>query len=245
MTTLMSSPPSSSRKGGVLSQVVSNRRFLAAGGFLILALVGWYVLVWWLGFALNKEPVPWPAGVEVDKEFMMTEFADMIPAIPPRYALLSSKSWNEHAISTRDAIPYLSEETRQELGVGRAADGPRRALRSSNWYMARKFGDLRVMDPQSARDPGMMPCPYWHLDVIYYTGAVDTVPHVPERCMISTGATPLGHKVLTWKGLPENAMGWTEVKVVRSTFHLTDPQGRQSTIGQYYTFSINGHNESD
>jgi len=242
MTTMSTSSTVSSPPAGLLSQVVGNRRFLAAAGFLMFAIAGWYVLVWWLGFALDKKPVPWPAGVEVDKEFVMTSFPEMFPVIPPRYALLSSSRWNEHAIPEKAAIMYMAEDTRLVLGVGRSTDGPRRPDRASNWYLSRKYGDLRMLDPQHA---GRLACPYWQLDVVYYTGEVDTVAHVPGRCMVAAGGKPLGNKVLTWRNLPENALGWTDIEVVRSLFHTTDPQGRQSTLVQYYTFSINGESEED
>jgi len=242
MTTMRSSSPVLPRQDGLLSQVLGSRRFLAAAGLLILSIVGWYVLVWWLGFALDKEPVPWPDGVEVDKEFVMTSFPEMFPVIAPRYALMSSKRWNEHAISEREAKAYLSEDTRIVLGVGQAVDAPRRVDRESNWYMSRIYGDLRWLNPQYA---GKISSPFWQLDVTYYTGAVDTVTHVPGRCMIAAGARPLTDKVLTWTNLPENALGWKDIQVVRSAFESTDAHGQRSTVLQYYTFSVNGHNEED
>ena len=239
-TTLASTSPVPPGERSLLSQVMDNRRFLAAAGMLALMIVGWYVLVWWLGFALDKKPVPWPVGVDVDKEFMMTNFPEMFPAIGARYVLLSSKrTWGEHAIPEREAITYLTEETRQEMGVGKPSDAPRRLERASNWYLSRKYGDVRERGVNGVR--------FWHLDMVYYTGAVDTVAHVPGRCMIAAGATPIGDKILEWDIPPDspNPLGWDKVRVVRSGFQSVDSQGRQSNVVQYYTFSINGKNEHD
>jgi len=221
----------------VWAQVVGNRRFLVAVGLLVVAIIGWHVSVWALGFALDKQPIAWPAGVTVNKDFVMTSFPEMFPAVAPRYILLSSKRLGDQAIPERDAITTLPEETRLELDVGKPSDAPRWADRKSNWYLSRKYGDLSQRDARDVR--------YWHLDVIYYTGSAELVAHVPGRCMVAAGATPLGDKVLTWKDLPPNALGWNQVKVVRSAFESVDAQGRQSHVVQYYTFSVNGHNEHD
>jgi len=239
MTTMNApSTPVVPERKSLVSQVAGNRRFLIAVGLLVCAIVGWYVLVWWLGFALDKQPVPWPDGpngVVVDKDFQMTSFPEMFPAIGPKYMLLSSRRW-EHPIPEREAIMYLPEDTRLELGIGRSSDAPRRVDRKSNWYLSRKYGDVR---PQ-----GVNGIHFWHLDITYYTGAADLVAHVPGRCMVAAGATPLGDKLLTWD-LPDNALGWKTARVVRSVFQSTDPQGQQSNVVQYYTFSINGRNEHD
>jgi len=238
MTTVSSAAPADPGQKSLLSQVVGNRRFPVAVGLLVCAIVGWYILGWWLGFALDKQAIAWPDGpngVDVDKDFQMTRFPEMYPAIAPKYILLSSKR-REYPIPEREAIMYLPEDTRHELGVGRPSDAPRRAERKSNWYLSRKYGDVR---PQ-----GVNGIPFWHLDITYYTGAADLVAHVPGRCMIATGAVPMGDKHLTWD-LPDNALGWKTARVVRSVFQATDPQGRQSNVVQYYTFSINGRNEDD
>jgi len=38
-----------------------------------------------------------------------------------------------------------------------------------------------------------------NLAVTYYTGKVDTVPHVPDRCMVADGFQPTSYKVLDWR----------------------------------------------
>lgn len=55
-------------------------------------------------------------------------------------------------------------------------------------YISWWFRDTRVPEGQ----PGSV----IRLHVPYYTGTIDTVPHVPDRCFVAGGATPTGTDVL-------------------------------------------------
>lgn len=48
------------------------------------------------------------------------------------------------------------------------------------------------------------------LSVTYYTGMVDTVAHIPDRCFIADGFQPTEYDLPLWKlsGLPIDASGW-------------------------------------
>ena len=67
-------------------------------------------------------------------------------------------------------MPPMSEEQLQTLGTRQ--------------YIQRKFRDTSV----SPDTPGAVV----QLHVAYYTGTPDTVPHVPERCFVGGGLTPVG-----------------------------------------------------
>ncbi|MCL2701202.1 MAG: hypothetical protein FWE88_05860 [Phycisphaerae bacterium] len=248
MTTVNSNPPDTAvpREKSLLSHVMGCRRFLAMAGVLAVLSIGWYVMVWALGAALDKKAIPWPtgtadrAGVEVDREFMMTSFPDRLPVVAPRYMLASAltpdiaKRLGFPTIpKPEEAMQRMPEEARLVLGVGRPIDAARYADRASNWYMTRQYVDIHDRS-------------VWQLDLTYYTGATDTVAHVPGRCMVAAGATPLNDqtKTLVWD-LPKNALGWETITVIRSVFQTTDETGRQSNVVQYYTFSLNGDNEAD
>ncbi len=40
-----------------------------------------------------------------------------------------------------------------------------------------------------------------NIGVTYYTGMVDTVARIPERCYIADGFEPTSYKVVTWSSL--------------------------------------------
>jgi len=222
-------PPSS-----VAGMVLRDRRFLIVCGMLIVLNVG----IYWLNSKRVRLPIPWPDAVQVDKEFVMTSFPDQLPesSFAPRYVLISDNRLGEHHRSEAEAIVRLPEDVRLQLNVGEPVDAPRLKDRASNWYMSRNFADIEPKTFASLR--------WWQLDMTYYTGEADTVAHVPGRCMVAAGGRPVGEdKVLTWD-LPENALGWKTVKVLRQRFEMTD-RGQTVNLVQYYTFSVNGNNQWD
>ncbi len=99
---------------------------------------------------------------------------------------------------------------------------------SENWYCMKKY---RIPDP--SRFDGAQ---YVSLDITYYTGLLDAIPHIPEVCMVAGGAvvdTSENAQIdITVPGAPES---WRNVKVRRVTFIKNSRKFRQ-----YYLFSMNG-----
>ncbi len=68
------------------------------------------------------------------------------------------------------------------------------------------------------------------LHIAYYAGSVDTVPHVPDRCFVAAGATPLGTTQVTLQAAGRS---------LPATFFQYQSTGNQKS-GILYFFSANG-----
>lgn len=78
------------------------------------------------------------------------------------------------------------------------------------------------------------------LHVAYYTGAVDTVPHIPDRCMVAGGFDPVGRREAT---LDLGQRGELRCSFVQ----FEERAGRSSpaTLSIAYFFQVNGDYEYD
>lgn len=85
-----------------------------------------------------------------------------------------------------------------------------------------------------------------NLGVTYYTGLVDTVAHIPDRCYIADGYEPTSYEIPTWPiaaGLPGRA-DHPGVKVRFINFEDQVGRTRMKRSVSYF-FSVNGHFEQD
>lgn len=78
------------------------------------------------------------------------------------------------------------------------------------------------------------------LHVAYYTGAVDTVPHIPERCMLAGGFDPVGR---TQAELELEGRGPLRVSFVQFQERAGHAQPMTFSVG--YLFHVNGDWEHD
>jgi hypothetical protein len=135
----------------------------------------------------------------------------------------------EHTLATKQYISRTYLDTRRlspaEIASIEAAAGDAR--------------DRRV-DELARRDPAAM----IYLHVAYYTGMVDTVAHVPERCMVGGGFNPENPAVVAlpvFAGVPGRSPGlnvkYTEY---RNKAHPTQPKRNVA-----YFFQVNGTYEHD
>ena len=79
----------------------------------------------------------------------------------------------------------------------------------------------------------------------YYTGAVDTVPHVPDRCYAADGFAPSDYQVVTWPILPRktDAARDTGVRLINFENQLSSREVRPRQVS--YFFQVNGFYEND
>lgn len=194
--------------------------FGAVTGFLLLVAVGWNLAMERLGYWLRKEPVPWPAGVEVNpKTFQNRSFPRRFG--PYRLAKDGDLKYPDDMLST--------------LKIGSTLDEQRIKVRRSNWYINRLYEDTR--------EPENSPYRYWFLDVVFYTGGEVTVPHVPDICAQAGGATPTGRDERKI-AVPEVRAPWNFTPYVSLRYERSF-QGHLQELVQYYVFSVNGLPETD
>jgi hypothetical protein len=83
-----------------------------------------------------------------------------------------------------------------------------------------------------------------HLGLTYYTGLVDTVAHIPDRCYIADGYEPSSYTVPTWN-LGTDANGKPVSMPVRFIAFEDSTGTNRVPKCVAYVFHTNGHYESD
>lgn len=132
-------------------------------------------------------------------------------------------------------------------------------------YIYRDYVDTRLVGPQKIEEmlskpqadrrrmvqeiEARVPRAVIHLGVTYYTGMVDTVAHVPDRCYIADGYAPTDYETLTWKIGKEILPNGKEkdVTVDVRLICFEDATGFTSRIPKNvaYFFQVNGEMESN
>lgn len=182
-----------------------------------------------LGRALVKKPVPWPAGVVINPKTFQN---DSLPLeIGPFKIVGDGMIPDRNQKITKDGKPdgimEIKKQVLDSLGIGTPLDKIRIKDRESGWYLKRIYEDTR---------PGSN-IQFWQIDITYYTGTADKVPHVAEVCGSSEG-NAIAYKQddkITLKGLPAP---WDQF-VLRHVELENKKSGKRSTV--FYFFDVNGN----
>lgn len=230
--------------GAIAGRLVRDRHFMVAAVTLLVAAAGWRVAVWGLGVVLAKEAVAWPKQVVVDDGYRNTslakEFLDAGGKVKYRRVeedgrlIRDRKTGQPIKDGTPDGENIWPSHLQETAGIGTGAEKSRIGDRKSNWYVSRTYESVQERDEYYR---------LWHLDVTYYTGGLDTVPHIGEVCLVAGGATVLSSQA--WKidadpSLPAPWNGPLELRRVR----FRDREGLNQYV-QYYVFSLCGQPEQD
>jgi len=235
------------RARGTMNWCRGNGHFLVAAVIMLVTAVAWNRTVDALKWSLQKYPVAWREGVVVDTEtFSLVSFPERIG--PYVMAADGELEWDKDKKEPKfDGRPdgnviIERSDVLDSLKIATMLDKMRISDRQSNWYGIRIFRDTRVPVPRNRAYS------YWQLDVYYYTGGLDTVPHTPEVCGQAAGGVPDRSK---WQAVnfasPEGTPApWSgEVPFRRVWFQRHDKKrGFTDNLAQYYTFSLNGRPES-
>lgn len=205
-------------------------------GLLLVLTVSWSVAMDALGIQLQKEPIPWPDRVEVKSTFQNVSFPERLGP----YRLIGDGQWPFRSEKDgNDGIPDGMIEHRSDvlesLGIGSMLDKRRYEERMSNWYIARIYEDTR--EPRNSRYR------YWNFSVEFYTGGEQTVPHVPDACVVQAGAS-IEKRMTVDLCLEDVPEPWREVSFV-GVFYVKKENGRRSESVQYYIFDVNGEPITD
>ena len=210
-----SSHTTSSRRGWV--------HFAVAAGILLSAAVGWNGVFWRLKVALAKYPVPWPSCVKV-QDYRLTNFPEKIGP----YVIVQDGEFSAKKDGTPDGIEILREDVLESLGT---------TASNLNWYYMATYRDTRIAG--SLREGKGR---YIRLEITYYTGLLDAVPHVPERCLFAGGFTilyeqsgPMPFEVKSPQIAAKLPRAWRRFNLYRTV----GAKGREKTA-EYFVFSMNG-----
>ena len=198
---------------------LANLPFVAAAAVLVASLVVWYSL----DLALVKLAVPPPETVTLIDQRLVSFPVRIGPyQLAEDGTLIYDRRTGQPIFDGKpDGLAVVSPELLVELGT---------KDHEMNWYYFATYYDTRLDD----RDPRA----YVRLDITYYTGLLDAVPHVGALCIFAaggrvdpgeSGAVPLS---LPKDKAPEN---WREIELYRTAYEL---KGQRRA--QYHVFSVNG-----
>ena len=208
--------------------------FGIAAVLLAATTIGWGWTMRALKLVTQKKAVPWPDSVIVNPETFRWE--NLPERIGDRFILAED---GELSDGSKDGLDdgqiILEDDIKDILGLGTNWDKQRVSRRRSNWYVTRIYRD-------ESRPKGH-PLRYWRLEVCYYTGRLDTVPHVPERCLKAAGVIIRDSKNVIFR-VPTARKPWDKPLAFRRIdAERMDRYGSTHQLAVYYTFSINGEPE--
>lgn len=219
-----STQQSSAPAGSIVRALLRDRPFLVATAILLTCALTWGIAVRRMGIVLIKSPIPWPEGCVVGSDFRLLS----LPKVLGRYEMVPGSD---------EPIP---KETLEQLKIGTSFDKMRLDDRTANWYVRRRYRDIEA-DPNN-------PTPYdaWYIDVYFYNGGADSVPHIPERCRMVAGISGIqSSKVdmdLATAPLPD---AWSPTVPVQRIIYSQELGMTTATRSEYYTFALNGRPESN
>ncbi len=216
-----------------------SKKFWTRGGFLIavfilaVSAIGLNVAISALQLTLKKEPVP------------LSKALTTLPTqIGPWLQVSKDEPLDKEvqdSLATKEYIFRDYVDTRLVNKATLAAFDGRGSIERRNL-----LGQLQRNQPDAVIN----------LAVTYYTGLVDTVAHIPERCMVADGYQPSTHETVSWNlksaALPEGGTaGALDQTPAGQNLELRfinfedQTDARRVTKRVAYCFFVNGHFESD
>ncbi len=211
-------------------------RFLLAAVFLLISAVGLNAATGFLRLHFQKVAVPLP----------VKSLSDETEGIPSRLGAWSQAAVDEPldpdmetALGTKQYINRMYVDTRLDIG-GRMGianlihDGSKRSREDR----LHSFLDLHAKD-----ESGKPLVPMLTIGVTYYTGLVDTVAHIPERCYIASGYEQVTKDV---QAMPSDGFADHKARDVKFTFiNFDDQTGQEHGVFVAYFFQVNGKYTED
>ena len=223
--------PSGSALAMIASRCLRHRHFIISVAILLSIFVAINLLK-----GVVKQPVPWPEDMLVDGDFRLLNFSGRFG---PYVKVTADGGYYRTAAGEpildgkQDGELIFERDILRTLGIGTSYDKKRYDNRSSNWYVARIYEDSRVTDPNS-------PYRFWRMEIYYYTGLKDKVPHVPLRCLEAGGAKVLSHEKVPFT-FPTGGEPWNgQIGFQRAHWQRVNPDGSSRQGVEYYVFSLNG-----
>ncbi|MFP4355056.1 MAG: hypothetical protein ACLFUJ_08000 [Phycisphaerae bacterium] len=218
----MTDIPKTNTSKPLARRILADRSFLIAAGVLLACAAGWPILARQIGLFLDKTPVPWPEGTVVRDDFRLD-----LDVRLGRYVMVANSD------------QVIDPETMQQLKIGSTLDKMRLESRTSNWYLSRVYErtDAKAASPYSA----------WYLQIFFYNGGTDTIPHVPERCRTQAGYRGMqSQTVQLTPSLAEFPEYADPLEIQRVLFKQAVPGVVEPlTRVEYYLFAFNGQPQAD
>jgi hypothetical protein len=209
--------------GGAFKKLLAQPSFLIAAGVLLISAISLNAATEYLQLYFKKNPV---------------EMSAPFTTIPPKLG-----HWVE--VSKDEKLPQDMEHV---LGA--------------THYLYRDYVDDRLVSEKVIKDfdgktfserkgmvlklQQMCPQAVMMVGLTYYTGMVDTVAHIPDRCYIADGFEPTGYNVVSWSAFDNRPGRDPRHDDVRYINFEDQVASRQSTTRNVaYFFHANGSYTSD
>lgn len=211
----------------------------------------------------SNESVIWPAMVKAfsQKPFLTLVLVMAVAAVA-LFAATQSKDLYFKKVPVALEKPLETIPSKMGTWVQVSTDQPLPAdveeTLGTKKYVFRDYVDTRLVDQQEldgvmAKDSAertqavrkienRKPRAVMHLAVTYYTGMVDTVAHVPDRCYIADGYTPTDYKVINWTLGKGGTAPKVEVRFIAFEDATGDSSRQPKNVA--YFFQVNGAMES-
>lgn len=213
-----------------LRQVFSSGRFLIAVAVLALAAVGLNAGTRAMQLHFKKLPVPLRHKLDDARSGVPTKLGGWV-MIHEQSTLDPDV---QHSLGTKEFVfrtyvnaNVIGEEDAAKLAEDVADDDPARGRK------LRERHDL-MQKIQREHPEAVM----W-MNVTYYTGMVDTVAHVPDRCMVADGYEPKVTKLVNLTAGPAGGAPARDIQARFATFEDQTGTGRVSRNVAYF-FHCNG-----
>lgn len=212
-----------SKRMTVLSWFGQNGHFMVAVAILGAvagagAMLGWVV----------KRPVLWPGGVKVDEDFRLLSLASRFGP----YAKVLEDGVFRKPDGKPDGERIFDRTEIKVLGLATQHHSDRYPRRRSNWYVSRIYANDRITDWDD-------PYKFWRLEVFYYTGLKDQVPHVGERCREVAGGRLQSSKAIAFRAPAAREPWGQQIDFQRIHFEHGKPGDVPVQAVEYYVFSLN------
>ena len=147
------------------------------GGLLVIAILGQTSVINATGVALNKLPLPLRHGIALSfpDQAGDWELLHLDPKLPSDIEdeLGTDEYFNRYYVNNDAGVTAAS------INVRTLNDEP----------------GGRLVGWEGFKDPGQLA----KVHLAYYTGMLDTVPHVPDKCWVAAGSQPVAREVRTIK----------------------------------------------
>ncbi|HEX8339448.1 MAG TPA: hypothetical protein VF624_00935 [Tepidisphaeraceae bacterium] len=210
---------------GASAQTITHRRHRRSWvAFAVIA-----ALVWTAAFGLNYAVSALQIKFRKLPVAPRQPLISIAPQLGPWAQVSVDKQLNEdfeHELGTKDYV------FRDYVDTRRLGEKDRAKL------LAAPLEDRAGMVAQAV---GRDPAARVRFAVTYYTGSVDTVPHVPDRCYAADGYRPTSFKVVNWPVLPGNTP--TDLRLINFEDPIDSRASRPCQVS--YFFQVNGVYEQD
>jgi hypothetical protein len=243
--------------------------FLIVSGILLLSAIAFNGFVWNLKLHFKKDPVAQPKPFrdipammghwlqvslddKLDKEtedvlgtenYIYRDYVQVDRAGADLVALIASGEGLEDP-STQPSGPSVSDMRAADAAKAKfnslPLDGQAAMITSELQGMTASQRRTILSKLESQNHSGDVV----HLGLTYYTGLVDTVAHIPDRCYIADGYEPSSYTVPTWDLGPDSTGKDLKLPVRFISFDDATGNNRVSKCVAY-VFHTNGHYESD